>query len=763
MKGKYLLFIILYMSIGLVPYFESADKVTPQMFCLNIINISALIYIGFVLKKNIFKELAGSLKNMPLILYFLFFIWSAITVTNAVNTAESLATLGEIFTLLVSFVFLIYFISKINNIKKIFFYIIMGLLILEVGSVIFPYLYEIYTTGSPTQRGMIYRGYTGNINILAYILLIKFPFLVYFQITKQGNYRLNFLLISTIVFIISAIFATRSAILSLFIISILMILFVTYLGYKNNLKGTRSLLFKTLILPVFLGLVMNNLESRTFETTSFQSRLATLNDIGADNSLSQRLRYYQAALESFTEAPIMGKGIGTWEYESIKYERAIMPNYVVPYHAHNDYLETLAETGLIGFLLYFGIIGFVCYNLLRKILDQESSYETKLFSTFLIVSFTVYLIDSMFNFPFDRTLQQMHLFFLIAISINFLNLKKLNTSLIRIIIPLILVLTPISIYSSSRLVVSSNYQKIFLIAFNRSDYSTPSLEVIDEFDINYKSLGPTALPMATIKGLYYINNNREREAVELFKKGIKDNPYLSISESFLGYTYNVLGMPDSALYYAKQGFEKMPKNTVHYANYVNALVQFGDSITIKQIFNSIDPANRESMYDEIYLMAMAKITDPDNQEFTLSGLDINVEAGNDRLKRGYYVLQVGETQMYEADKLYQIGLHFFENENFEAAAENFIKANDINPYELAYKENAANALLRVGDDMGALKILDDLIDNFSSTSPKAFYLRGLILYEQGKKDQACQDMKYPRDEGLLDGTDLYNLMCGGKN
>ena len=79
-------------------------------------------------------------------------------------------------------------------------------------------------------------------------------------------------------------------------------------------------------------------------------------------------------------------------------------------------------------------------------------------------------------------------------------------------------------------------------------------------------------------------------------------------------------------------------------------------------------------------------------------------------------------------------MFYFEEENFKAAVDYFIEADNINPYELVYKENAANSLMRDGDDIGALKILNDLIDNFDSKSAKAFYLRGLILFEQeGKK------------------------------
>ena len=39
---------------------------------------------------------------------------------------------------------------------------------------------------------------------------------------------------------------------------------------------------------------------------------------------------------------------------------------------------------------------------------------------------------------------------------------------------------------------------------------------------------------------------------------------------------------------------------------------------------------------------MASLVDPGNTDFTLSGLDINVQSGNDRLKKDI-ILQVGES------------------------------------------------------------------------------------------------------------------------
>ena len=210
----------------------------------------------------------------------------------------------------------------------------------------------------------------------------------------------------------------------------------------------------------------------------------------------------------------------------------------------------------------------------------------------------------------------------------------------------------------------------------------------------------------------------------------------------------------------------MPKNSIHYANYVNALVQMKDSITIKNVYQSLEVNNptRDPVYDQVYLMAMAEITDPESTDFTLSDIDIDIESGNDRLKKGYYTLKVGEIPMYMADRLYQLGMYNFEQEDYKSAAEYFIEADSINPYELIYKENAANSLIRFGDDIGALKLLNDLIDNFNSNSAKAYYLRGLILIgQEEKQDEACLDLKFANDKGLLDGTRVYSLLCLGAN
>ena len=760
MKTNYI-FLAFYLLVGLVPYVGAADKVVPQNLYLNIVNLIAICYLVYQ-KKNPLKELSNSMNNLPFILYFLFFIWSSITVINSINITESLATLGELFTLLVTFNFFIYFIRRIKALENFIFIAVTSLLTIEIITVLVPYFFEISQVGSPLQRGQIYRGYTGNINVLAYVMLIKIPFVIYFQIINKGNKSFNFLLLFLTTYIITAIFATRSAILALFTVLVFIIIFLVYINQTNRHKIeylSLKNIFKTILLPVILGLILNNVSSYAFESLSVQERLSTLNSISEDKSLSQRLTYYQNAIESFMEKPLMGKGIGSWEIESIKYVLKDLTNYIVPYHAHNDFLETLAETGLPGFLLYFGIIFYITALLLIKVFDKKIEYKIRLFSLFLTSALLVYLIDSTFNFPFDRTIQQVLLFFILSISVVFLDINNKPTKLFSILPLFLLIITPLSIYSSSRLFKSSQNQAIFLMQFNRQDYSTPSIEVIDKFEMDYKTLTATTLPMSTIKAIYYMRNGKMRDAVPLLKKGMKDNPYIYINESLLGEVYTNLEMPDSAIYYSKIAFEATPKNSLHFGNYMFSLVGKKDSITIKEAFKSLDPEIEDSTFDEIYLGAMANVTDPASANFTLEGLDLNIQSGNDQLKKGYYAVKVGARKMYKADELYQTGMYFFEQENYTAAANYFENADRINPYELAYKENAANAYLKIGNDQKALELLNDLIDNYDSESPKAHYLRGLTNYSMGNIEIACEDLKFAFDEGLISDTNLYQLAC----
>ena len=91
------------------------------------------------------------------------------------------------------------------------------------------------------------------------------------------------------------------------------------------------------------------------------SRAATISLSTNDGSVNQRLRYYDDVLEHMRSNPIFGVGLGNWKLKSIDYDSKDIVGYIVPYHAHSDFIQLGAELGIFGFLLYLGIFVLAVY------------------------------------------------------------------------------------------------------------------------------------------------------------------------------------------------------------------------------------------------------------------------------------------------------------------------------------------------------------------------------------------------------------------
>jgi len=78
----------------------------------------------------------------------------------------------------------------------------------------------------------------------------------------------------------------------------------------------------------------------------------------------ERLAHWQAALDMARDHPYFGVGLGNY---SVRYAQYRLINWQLPLgHAHNTYLNLLAETGLVGmlaFLAYWACMWRVCWSL----------------------------------------------------------------------------------------------------------------------------------------------------------------------------------------------------------------------------------------------------------------------------------------------------------------------------------------------------------------------------------------------------------------
>ena len=89
-----------------------------------------------------------------------------------------------------------------------------------------------------------------------------------------------------------------------------------------------------------------------------------------NDATSGRTALYYRAIELFMQNPLWGNGWASYRYLS---NMVYLNNH---YEVHNVYLQLLAETGVIGFLIFiiiFGKILWTCVNTYHKIHDDDTS------------------------------------------------------------------------------------------------------------------------------------------------------------------------------------------------------------------------------------------------------------------------------------------------------------------------------------------------------------------------------------------------------
>ena len=161
------------------------------------------------------------------------------------------------------------------------------------------------------------------------------------------------------------------------------------------------------------------------KTVSALDRASTISVNTNDGSIIQRLRYYEDVLTHLSSNPIFGTGIGNWKIKSIDYDKIDIQGYVVPYHAHSDFIQIGAELGIIGFLLYLGVFLSAVYFCFRIIMAQKLPEREQVFVFICLIALGVYTIDANLNFPIARP-QVLNSWALILAFINFYYQKTRN-------------------------------------------------------------------------------------------------------------------------------------------------------------------------------------------------------------------------------------------------------------------------------------------------------------------------------------------------
>ncbi|MDG1212540.1 MAG: O-antigen ligase family protein, partial [Flavobacteriaceae bacterium] len=651
-----------------------------------------------------------------------------------INKIESLIEISRFVVLISSVVVFHNIIKK----EKITFYAISALLTFILFAEVLYFIVNLYT--SFTISGVANtKGIASNINIEAISVLLKIPFSIYVLLkTQKVTHKIcsiiGIVLGSSILFVISS----RASFLALIIVSIILIF--TYLKE-----------IKKLLVP-FIAVLAGYIFTVLYINPTINSDGGRLNNLTIINESSlTRLAFYKEAFQSILEKPLLGVGVGNWKIFGIEAHKEIVTGYIVPYHAHNDFLQIGAEIGLFGLVAYIAVFVFAIWALYKYYKKGEQKIALTLLS-FIVI----YLVDAMLNFPISRPIIQMPLMFVLAIIISW-DEEKQGSSLMSkyFAMALILLLIP-SVISSAKVLDSFRKQDALLKDFGAQKFDTP-LEYIESIDDNYPNLGATALPIKSIKANYY-----KDEAVvnRLLDIASLENPFIKYPQVLKSIRFRTDQNLDSSLYYAKEAFHGIPQNELHVINYLSILTILKDSLGADRVFERVKGMNSLNIWNAYMLtnITLERKLNPRLEKVLQESLKLFPK--EERFKLYELRLTNGDSIIELANNTFMKATTLFEQNEFPKSAQLYLDASKLLPEDAAYLENAGHAYYMSNQNNKAMKLFDSVINHYSNGSGKAEYLKGLMLFEtKGEVNYACDLFETAIRKGNSDAQKAKKILC----
>lgn len=234
--------------------------------------------------------------------------------------------------------------------------VLISVVIPQLFTVILSRFYSASRIASMTSefhRG-IYSGYLGEKAYAAHLLVVGLA-IELTDMFDSVNRKMKLKKIITILLYLCAIMLTSKRVLFLIALALVMIAFTTS-KYKNKLVKFLPI-FAVAILGIILILYFIPQASVTLDR---------LFDDGDYKTMNGRTEYWDVCYAMFRLKPITGLGLGSYQAFQANFTSA------VGYNAHNSYIQLLAETGIIGCLLFYSLFVFGLVMSIKNVMKYKT-------------------------------------------------------------------------------------------------------------------------------------------------------------------------------------------------------------------------------------------------------------------------------------------------------------------------------------------------------------------------------------------------------
>lgn len=350
-----------------------------------------MIALFLCLLRNNFK-----LRNTSVTIWIYGFIMmSLITMFNSISIGESVSRLIAMFSVLVFLSALAQYIRNYDDIEKSINYLICG-------SLLFIIILSITNLNSLSNLSIGYGSFSMEFNN---IITPALYYLIWSLIYNQKN-RLPKLLITLLFLGFSLLTGFKKAIFFPFVFLALMLLMK---NRKNFFKIILSILILLVAIMILYNFVMNNDFLYQVLGRRIQGFMNFFTNEGrVDGSTRTRIGLMEDAWKVFLNNPIMGVGLGAFR-EATRFN----------VYAHNNFLELLASTGVIGFVSFYWIHFLLILVFLNRIMKNKAKEMDSLLISILITNI-LHDIGTISYYRFSYLIP-------VCLSVCYLNIVKRET------------------------------------------------------------------------------------------------------------------------------------------------------------------------------------------------------------------------------------------------------------------------------------------------------------------------------------------------
>ncbi len=445
----------------------------------------------------------------------------------------------------------------------------------------------------------------GNPNFLASFLVLLLPLaLVKMLLSEKMSEKIFLFITGSLMFTALICTSTRSAWIG-FIASLIIIWIFLIFKVKDKKTILKHFIYLAVIIIVSLVVVFSAPGKRVIG----ERVLSTLSIQKSGTASSQRFLIWSSAKDMFFDFPIIGSGWGTLElfypwYQG-KYLRSAKyaPLKTHANRAHNEILQFLAETGIIGLGVAVWLLVTLIKYSLRLLKNTSINKESKYIILGLFSGIIGMLIDNLFNVSLHFASPAMVFWINVGIIVsigyqtenhqeNLLKHETISSRGLRI--SKYVISTVVLVLLFLIVLLSFNRFRAAIHYFNGIRYSKGKKVTLDKAISQFeKSLGFYAFDINTnyeLANVYTLQNKIDK-AIEYYKKANLVNPGYEEIYHNLGIVYANNGEVKKSIYNFEKALRIGPNSLDTYMYLGKIYIKLEDWTKAQQVYEKITSLN----------------------------------------------------------------------------------------------------------------------------------------------------------------------------